>query len=239
MKTQRLSKPKKIGYEADPFLAKQNLRELVKALNKTQVKVTTANDRGNPHVHRLELFPQQVELRRLVEKWMKSGPNLRKMFKDEPELARRAKHGRTTFWPTGTGRGYLDWEAYPSETGPESTNDLALCDFMTLITNPDWELLGGPCIRCGTFYRKRARRPTKYCSRKCSSKETATSSTKAWRQKQQAEKIRRAQESIDEWCKVKRREACKNWVSRKTGITDRWLTRADHNGKINLPKSPP
>jgi hypothetical protein len=220
-------------------LAKQNLRALVKALNKTQIKVTTAKDRGESRVHRLELSSQQVELRRLVENWMKSGPNLEKMFKEEPGLARRAKYGRTTFWPTGSGRGYLDWEAYPTETGPRSLNDLALSDFMTLITNPDWELLGDPCTRCGDYYLKKARRRTKYCSRKCSSKETATASTKSWRQEQQADKIRCAQESIDEWCKVKRREAWKKWVSRKTKLTDRWLTRAEHNGKINPPKTPP
>jgi hypothetical protein len=161
------------------------------------------------------------------------------MFKQEPELADRTKNGRTIFWPTGTGRGYLDWEAYPSESEPESPEVLALCDFMTLITNPDWELLGGPCVRCGDYYLKRARRRTKYCSRKCSSKETAISSTRSWRADQQERKISRAQECIDEWCNVKRREAWKTWVSRKTGFTDRWLTRAEHNGKINPPSTPP
>jgi hypothetical protein len=105
--------------------------------------------------------------------------------------------------------------------------------------NPDWELLGGPCVRCGDYYLKRARRRTKYCSRKCSSKETAISSTRSWRADQQERKISRAQECIDEWCNVKRREAWKTWVSRKTGFTDRWLTRAEHNGKINPPSSPP
>jgi hypothetical protein len=236
MKTLRIPKPKKIGYEADPILAKQNLLELVKVLNRTQIKVSTASNPGNTRIRHLELTPQQVELRRLVEKWRKSGPNLTVMFRREPELARRTKFGRTTFWPTETGRGYLDWEGYPAEGAPESLEDRALCDFMTLITNPNWELLGGPCFRCGDYYLKKARRRSKYCSRRCSSRETASVSTGNSRKKQHAEKICRAQEQIDEWCKTKRRETWKVWVSRKTNLTSRWLTRAEHNGKIKPPQ---
>jgi hypothetical protein len=230
-------KPWKIGYEPDPVLAKQQLKDLVKALNRTRIHVTSGMPKVT-RVHPLELTQQQAELRRLVKNWMKSGPNLRRMFKLEPELAIRTKEGRTTFWPTATGRGHLEWIAQPS--GPEASTpkDGALIDFMTLITNPEWELLGGPCARCGDYYLKKTRRHSKHCSRTCSSTQTAISSTKRGRAKKQEKKIRLAQESIDQW-QLKPRQTWKKWVSQKTGITDRWLTRAEHNKKIKPPKAPP
>ena len=239
MDKRRRAKPWKIGYEPDPLLAKQQLKDLVEALNRTKIRVAPARTPEATRVHRLKLTRQQAELRRLVEKWMESGPNLRKMLKQEPELATRMKDGKTTFWPTETGRGHLDWVAYPSKTELPTPEDAALIDFMTLITNPEWELLGGPCARCGDFYLKKARRHSKYCSRTCSSTETALSATQRRRAKEQEMKIGRAQKLIDQWCKLKPRQAWKKWVSRQPGITNRWLTRAENNKKITPPTAVP
>ncbi len=47
----------------------------------------------------------QSELRRLVSVWFESGPNLVKLFEQDPELKRRTMHGRTLLIPTETGLG--------------------------------------------------------------------------------------------------------------------------------------
>lgn len=237
MSKQRRTQPRKIGYEPDPWLAKRQLKDLVKTLNKTRIRVAPAKTPEIFRIHHLELSEQQNVLRRLVKKWLESGPNLRKMLDEEPELKIRTKDGRTTFWPTAKGRGHLDWVAYPSETEPPTPDDAALIDFMTLVTNPQWELLGGPCARCEDYYLKKVKRYSKYCSRKCSSKETALRATKGRRAKEQEANIRLAQDCIDQWSKLKPRQAWKRWVSQTTGISVRWLTRAENKKKIKPPKA--
>jgi hypothetical protein len=57
--------------------------------------------------------PIRTELRRLVEQWKESGPNLKKLFAKHEELECRTMHGRATLWPTGSGAGYLLWDPVP------------------------------------------------------------------------------------------------------------------------------
>lgn len=89
---------------------------------------------------------------------------------------------------------------------------------MTLITNPQWELLGGPCTRCGDYYLKKAKRRKKYCKRDCSSAATAVPAMIQKRQKH-AQKIHKTQISVDKWSEKKRRLPWKEWVSNQTGYT--------------------
>jgi hypothetical protein len=86
---------------------------------------------------------------------MDSGPDLIEMFKKEPELALLIRYGKTRFYPMHDGRGHLDWIPEINSTEQSSYNKQALQDFMILITNPLWRLLGGPCVRCGDYYLKR------------------------------------------------------------------------------------
>ncbi len=46
---------------------------------------------------RLEPSEMQIELSRLIKLWLKSGPNVRKMFKSEPQLGIRAQNGKANF----------------------------------------------------------------------------------------------------------------------------------------------
>src|SRR4051812_12851403 len=151
----RIQKPKQIGYEPDPWLAKQLMEDLVRNLNKIVTRVVpNIRPLQHPDTGRKVLIPFspiQEELRRLVSEWNKSGPNLQKLFSCSPELEGWAMEGRMCLWPTRDGRGHLHW--HPARTGaPESPKNVALELFMGLIANPLWESLGGPCARCGIYY---------------------------------------------------------------------------------------
>lgn len=190
---------------------------------------------GELTTNRLELSEQQRELRLLVERWMKSGPNLRKLFARYPELVDRTKCWEMYFYATPTGQGYLDWNPAYAEASLTLPADYALRDFMTLITNPQWNSLGGPCCRCRNFFLKKTKRKGVYCSRSCSSGGTAASATRKWREREQAKKVNVAQEYITEWGSAKRRLGWKQWVANETGFTIRWLTRAINRGALPAP----
>ena len=171
-------------------------------------------------------------LRKLVGTWQKSGPNLAKMLKDDEVLAARVKHGRTLLAPTDTGKGHLLWRPALRGSNAGSWEDQALAHFMDLIVNPQWHKLGGPCQRCGRYYVKKTSRQKAYCSRRCGSTRTAMATTRKRREEERASKLRRAEEAASCWAKVRRRQAWKDWVSAKTKITVKWLTRAVNRGDL-------
>ena len=117
------------------------------------------------------------------------------------------------FLATKSGRGYLEWAPNPVGTNRSSARREVPEDFTTLIANPRWELLGGPCARCGDYFLKHTKRQKVYCSRNCSSAATAAPAMKRMRQVEQSRKTRSAQQCILEWGKTKRRLEWKEWVS--------------------------
>jgi len=215
----RRLKPVRIGYEPGHEVSKLHLDALVWNLNKGLS----------------DFSEMRLELRRLVSVWLESGPNLAKLFKNDPELERRTMHGRTLLTPTKTGRGHLHWQPEIPDEDIHSQKDLALNHFMGLIANPAWELLGGPCTRCKNYYLKNTKGQKSYCSRTCSSAATAIPATKIRRQREHAEKIKRAQEFIHKWAEAKRRLDWKSWVCSQTGYTGRWLTRAVNQRLLRPP----
>ena len=227
-----------LGYEPDPKLARIQMQDLVVALNRTTTRVAPASRPKNSRTIRLELSHPQMELRSLVERWKKSGPNLRRLFAQEPELEHRTMHWEMLFYATDTGRGYLDSSPVRSHISL-SPEDRALKDFMALITNPQWDSLGGPCRRCGNYYLKKTKRQNVYCSRVCSSGETAVSATRKWREREQAKKIDIAQKATAEWSEKKRRLGWKEWVSNETGYSVRWISRAVNNETLQSPNENP
>lgn len=222
---------------------------LVATLNPTLVRTRVSRDGDTADYGALPLSEKQIELRRLVKGWMTSGPNLRKMFAREPALDEKTRHGTTLFYPAGKGRGYLDWfpktpEAHLSTAQSElaSPEDHALREFMVLITNPQWETLGGPCRRCGKFFIKESNRLRVYCSKSCGSRVTAFSAVQKQRQTQKQEKIRLAVEAIEKWQRTSQRIDWKDWVAShaklttsRTQLTTRWITRAVNQGYIQPP----
>ena len=223
------------GYEPNPSLARAQIKSLLPGLNRTRITTALAARPNQDRTIRLPQSKKQRALRRLVEAWQASGPNLAKLFAQNPELELRTKHGATLFYPTKAGRGHLDWAPSPVGVSRHSPEREALEDFMTLIANPRWELLGGPCARCGDYFVKHTKRQKVYCSRTCSSTATAIPAIKRKRQEEQARKIRSAQQCIAEWGKTKRRLGWKQWVSNETGFTIRWLSRAVNSGALRPP----
>jgi len=210
------------------------MEDLVFALNRIPTRIAPASRPRDSRTIRLELSDPQLALRSLVERWVKSGPNLRKLFAQEPELERRTRRWEMLLYATNTGRGYLDSTPVPSQISL-SPEERALKDFMALITNPQWSLLCGPCRRCGNYYLKKTKRQDVYCSRICSSGETAVSATRKWREREQAKKIGIAQKATAEWSEKKRRLGWKEWVSNETGYSVRWISRAVNNETLQSP----
>jgi hypothetical protein len=175
------------------------------------------------------------ELRRLVEAWQKSGPNLAKMFEADEVLATRAKHGRTLLAATNTGKGHLLWLPNPPDFDLLSWKDHALTHFVDLIVNPQWHKLGGPCERCDNYYVKKTSRQKTYCSRRCGSVLTALATTRKRRAEERAHKVRRAQAAADQWPTAPTRRPWKEWVWVRTKITIKWLTRAVNKGDLKVP----
>jgi hypothetical protein len=217
---------KQLGYEPDPILAEHQISDLVRALNRTQITTHEVKRPNDRRTIRLNPSEMQIELRRLIDLWISSGPNVRKMFRREPALDIRVQQGKTIFYPLPGGRGYLEWIPIPAKATTLAPQNQALEYFMTLITNPLWEMLGGPCPCCEDFYLKKTKRRRVYCSRRCSSTATAVPSVSRKRQMVQADRIRCAQDAISEWSKAKRSHPWKDWVSSRTGYNVKWITRA-------------
>lgn len=180
----RRRKSRQFGYEPSLDRAEADILLLTFDINLPKTELIRG---GRTYTDRGRLDPMQVELRRLIQEWQKSGPNLKKFFSEHPDLWERAAYGQTRLQPTPTGRAYVEWIPIVADE-PLSPEDDALRNFVSLIGNPLWDLLGGPCARCGDYYKKKTKRQKVYCSRTCSRNATAAISTK--RSRERAKKSR-------------------------------------------------
>jgi hypothetical protein len=177
------------------------------------------------------------ELRRLVDLWRSSGPNLQKMMQKYPEIHPKVRKWKVLFIPTKSGNAQL--QPFPPTPGRGKSwpKNLALSYFMMLITNPLWEKLGGPCARCSKFYVKATIRQNVYCSKACARTETAVKATRRQREKERKGRISRAQDVIDRWVSSQKSPNWKERVSRETGLTLNWLTRAINKKDLRPPSN--
>ena len=176
--------------------------------------------------------PRGTELRGLVRLWQNSGPNTAKLFGANQELwieSQKAWH--PTLTPTRTGAMGINYvtnmgaEGVMETLGPAGERFKAVVLFNSLLVNPLWEKLAGPCARCGKFYIKKRTSQKVYCSRTCGNAATAVESS---RQKIAAErngKVQQVKAALAEWRKAKPKMDWKPWVSAHTGIDLRFLTR--------------
>jgi hypothetical protein len=176
------------------------------------------------------------QLQRLVRAWLDSGPDLLEMFKKEPELEPLVRYGETRFYSVRGGRGHLDWSPKLPEALPPFYDRQALEDFMILITNPQWKMLGGPCKRCGSYFLKTTKRKKIYCSRSCGGKQTAHEAVTRRRRGEHSKKLLDAAKAGREWGVKKRRMTWKQWVSNHADVKDRWITRAVNRGELRKPQ---
>lgn len=177
----------------------------------------------------------RLQLRKLVETWHRSGPNLARMLKENQTLFHRIRVGRTFLVPTNTGKGHLFWLPSPRDVEVTSCEHQALAHFMALVVSPKCHRLGGPCYRCRKYYVKKTLRQKAYCSRRCGSISTALATTRRKRDQEHRDKLERARKAIERWTSVRTEGSWKEWVAAQTGITARWLTRAVHAGGLKAP----
>jgi hypothetical protein len=225
-----------IGWNADDHSALRQMQLVVTCLNGPVIK-TRRGAANNAHWKRRRLPESEMEneLRRLVEAWKRSGPNVRKLFEQEPGLAAFSKRSQIVFYPTDTGRGYLEWSPSDVVEGVSSPKDVARDRFMTLITSPNWEALGGPCLCCKDYFIRMVDRPRVYCSARCGARVSAVVAVKTKRERDHAEKVKAAQSLIEKWKEKKRREDWKVWITSDVRFTNRWLTRAVNRGDLKPP----
>jgi hypothetical protein len=239
-----MTSPKSSGWDADRHSAIRQMEFVVEGLNGPKIKTRRANiakARYKRHCLPESALEMETELRRLVEEWRRSGPNVIKLFEQEPELAAFSKRGQIAFYPTDAGRGHLVWSPSDVLQGISPPKDVARDRFMMLITSPDWETLSGPCLGCGDYFRKKVDRPRVYCSARCGSKVSAVKATETTRERDHLEKIKIAQTFVEEWKEKPRRDDWKAWIAakglikRNVKFTEHWLTRAVNRGDLKPP----
>lgn len=180
------------------------------------------------------------ELRSIIRTWQDSGPNTIKLFGQHPELwAESVKAFQPALMPTRTGGAYLNFvtnmgaEGEIEKLGAAGTRFKAFVLFNSLMLNPLWPKLGGPCERCGKFYIKKRASQKVYCSRQCGNAATALARTRERIERERNDKLDRAKAAMKEWKREKPGDDWRPWVSQRTGIDLRFLTR--HQLEITKP----
>jgi hypothetical protein len=107
--------------------------------------------------------------------------------------------------------------------------------FGTLVTNPLCEKLAGPCARCGNYFIKKRESQKVYCSRRCGNAATAVARTRERIKAEHDKKMERVKAAREQWGRAKTQQDWKRWVSQKTGIDLRFITRNfTETGKVKL-----
>ena len=120
-------------------------------LNSPAARVPHWLDDSNWEWRSTDRTEAQQELRHLIAEWQRSGPNLLKLFKKNPELQASCSEGTTQLIPNRDGVAQLAWFPHPVGSKKASQKDVALTCFIRFLVNPLAPTLGGPCERCGDF----------------------------------------------------------------------------------------
>lgn len=180
--------------------------------------------------------PIQKELRRLVEAWLRSGPDVKLLLNSDPRLDQETRKFRPFFIPTRGATARLAYLVAPEHSSEAKPVEVALGQFLPFLINPYNEILGGPCKHCGNFYlRKTERKKSVYCSEKCGHRHTSLLANRARRNREDGEQLQLAERSIAKWLNVRTATPWKEWVSNRTHIKKHWLTRAVREGELVEP----
>jgi hypothetical protein len=180
---------------------------------------------------------ESVELRRLVTAWFKSGPNLQKMLHSDFVLWEAVQNAWTSLYlPARNGRAYL--ALFPKNSGDdkERVETEAHLLFAALTLNSQCNLLAGPCARCGVYYLKKTRRQKVYCSQRCGSAATALPAVRKKRAAEHGRKIALARAVLSRLKPTRDETRWKAGVSKRTGLSVKWLSRAANQGEISPPR---
>jgi hypothetical protein len=173
--------------------------------------------------------------------WQDSGPNTGRLFGQHPQLWVESVNAfRPSLIATKTGGAHLNFvtnmgpEGEIEKLGPAGTRFKAVVLFNSLLLNPLWPKLAGPCKRCENYYIKKRASQKVYCSRQCGNAATALARTRERIKTERNDKLDRAKTAMNEWKKREHSgEDWKSWVSQRTRIDLRFLTR--HQREITKP----
>jgi hypothetical protein len=183
--------------------------------------------------------PVKRELGRLVQAWIDSGPNVRKLLNFDPLLDREARRFRPHFIPTEKGTARLAYVAIPEFSPHSKPFDIAVGLFLNFLLNPYNERLGGPCKHCSKYYVKNTMRQTAYCSKKCGLKRTSLVAIQKQRLRERVENLEQAKKFSARWAEAKTSKDWKAWVHGQTSISKNFLTRAVKKGELVVPVKKP
>lgn len=213
----------------------ESVEEFVKCLNTERFCFPVPVPNGLSW-RRGDYQPVQRELRRLIEAWRQSGPNVSRLLSHDPVLAKEANNLRALLIPTNAGWGHIAFMSDPETLKPGDPLAIALGLFFSFLANPQNQHLCGPCPNCGRYFARRSERPRVYCSKSCGMKHTSRTAVRMRRQRESDEKLKLALTLIDRWNKGRRSQDWKAWViANHPEITKHWLTRAVNAGLIKEP----
>jgi hypothetical protein len=171
------------------------------------------------------------ELIGLLRDWMEAS-SLAAMLRKNAGLDNDLRNGIEIYFEAqqDSRRGEFRVMPKPPKGTPQS---FAIWMFAHLVTNPLCEKLAGPCARCGRFYIKKRASQKVYCSRQCGNAATALARTRERIESERNDKLDRAKVAINQWKREKPNQDWRPWVSQRTGIDLRFLTR--HQTEITKP----
>jgi hypothetical protein len=174
------------------------------------------------------------ELRALVAEWQACGQSFWKMIRKDCERAAALQTGWIAFFGAD-GKFLIGRDERSQDTSPRG---VALTAFASLMNDPDLSLLGGPCDRCGRYFKKKRANHKLYCDRDCAHLASATKSTNERLQRDREDKLKRAKLRIAQWQGLKRKPKVgwKKWIA--TAVPDlsvTFLTRAVNSGDLVPP----
>jgi hypothetical protein len=212
----------------------EDLEGFVKNLNRDYYWHESPLKRGQKVLK--DFRPVKRELRRLVQAWFDSGPNVRKLLDRDPVLAREAYSLRAELFPTTTGHAKLTYLTAPEKMNPFEPLANALGHFLDFLLNPDNERLGGPCTYCGDYFlRKNTKKKTAFCPGKCGSRFASRLANKTRRDHEHEKQLKLAKQWVQRWLNARTAMPWKEWVSNRAHIKKHWLTLAVKNQELVEP----
>lgn len=180
--------------------------------------------------------PWVPALRRLLDLWWKSGPNLYAMFSDHPEIERTIDSEiRPAYIPSRWGRAFL-------ALGWDDCGSTAHQVFVAITISSNWWRLG-LCPKCGKYFVRKTQKKSFYCSPRCAAVATAARRTIEMRRQRAQRKLEAARKAIVQYEKLLAKGRTKqDWKEFVAGydpameITPKYLTRAVNAGNLQLPK---
>src|SRR5271170_792454 len=125
-----------------------------------------------------------AELRKVIQAWRESGPDLRAMLMRDKTLQKRISPSICLLEPRGKG-GKLLWMPRTAGKGKLQGKSAALSMFVTLVVHPELNRFAErPCARCGNYFLKKSARQKVYCSQKCGVYQNAVLATRRRRLKE-------------------------------------------------------